>query len=239
MDGSSEIEKLIPKSQWLRKSLFQMAMRAQKGHIPSSFSCVEILISLFYGGILKTFPNEPRHPERDRLFISKGQAAMAIYPILCDLGFAPNNELQQFASSGALFRVYADPSIPLVEAVTGSLGNGFGIACGHALAAKLNGESHRVFVILGDGEINEGSVWESALFSAHHQLSNLTVILDRNRQCILGDTEEHLSLEPLEKKWTAFGWDTLVVNGHSYQDLLGALKKTQKSQSPPTPMLDC
>lgn len=217
------IDLLRQKSAWLRKELFEMVIRSKKGHIPSSFSCLEFVVALFYGGYLRYDPKRPRWEDRDRIFISKGHAGMAMYPILEELGFVPKGEVEKFTKAGGIFRFYPDPSIPGVEAITGSLGHGIGIAAGHALAARRDGRSYRNFVIVSDGECYEGSVWETAMFAAHHNLESLVTIVDRNGCCILDYTENCVRLDPLEDKWKAFGWHTIAVNGHSYAEITRAL----------------
>lgn len=217
----SPYDGLIRRSLWLRQALFEMVVRTRCGHVPSSFSCAEILIALFYGGVLRYVPGDSAAP-RDRIVVSKGHAAMALYPILADVGWIPADELERFTRPDGLLRMYADPSIPGIDAISGSLGHGLGIAAGFALAARHDGRDQRAFVVLGDGECYEGSVWESALFAAHHRLDNLVAVVDRNRLCILGATEELLELGDLEAKWRSFGWNAVTVAGHSYRSLLGA-----------------
>lgn len=217
------LEGLRQRSQWLRKELFELVVQKKKGHIPSSFSCAEIILALTYGGYWRGNPSEPRHPDRDRLIISKGHAAMVLYPILADLGYFPPEELQAFTRPHGLLRMYADHTIPGIESITGSLGHGLGIGCGYAYSAKQDGKDYRTFVLLSDGECYEGSVWETAMFAAHHGLNNLVVIVDRNGLCIMDRTERCVQLEPLEEKWKAFGWETRSVDGHAYEEILPAL----------------
>ncbi len=192
------------KSAWLRRELFEMVVRQGKGHLPSCFSCVDILVALYYGGI-----------KYDKVIVSKGHAAMALYPILADLGHFPKQELERFTHG--LLGMYADTRIPGIEAMSGSLGHGLGIGAGMALAG------HRTFVVLGDGECYEGSVWEAAMFAAHHRLGNLTAIVDRNNISILGETETLLELGDLEEKFRAFGWASKTIDGHSHAELVAAL----------------
>lgn len=218
-----DVSALIERSAWLRKELFRMVIRTKKGHVPSSFSCAEILIALFYGGILRYQKGRPSDPLRDRIIVSKGHAAMALYPILADVGFVPATELENFTRKDCLLRMYADPSIPGIDSISGSLGHGLGIGAGMALAAKQDGRDQRAFVIVGDGECYEGSVWESAVFASHQQLGNLVGIVDRNRLAIMGPTENLLQLDSLEEKFRSFGWATVSINGHSYREILGAL----------------
>lgn len=220
--GGDSLTPLFEKSKWLRQELFQMVMSTKKGHIPSSFSCAEILLSLFYGGTLRYRRGEPRDPGRDRLIVSKGHAAMALYPILADIGYLPKSELAAFTRKDALLRMYADPSIPGIDAISGSLGHGLGIASGMCLAAKLDGRDQRAFVVLGDSECYEGSVWESALFASHNRLDNLVAIVDRNGLSIMGRTEELMKIGSLEEKFRSFGWEAVTIDGHSYTELAGA-----------------
>jgi transketolase len=218
-----KIEELKARSHWLRKELFEMVVRTKKGHFPSSSSITEVVVALYYGGYLRVDPKNPRHPDRDRLFVSKGHAGMAIYPILEDLGFVPKGELAKFTKADGLFRFYPDTSIPGVEAISGSLGHGLGIAAGHAIAAKREGRKYRTFAVISDGECYEGSTWETAMFVAHQQLDNLVAIVDRNGCCILDHTEKCVRQEPFEDKWAAFGWHVLRSDGHSFAELTRAL----------------
>ncbi|WP_454061323.1 transketolase [Candidatus Nitrospira salsa] len=226
-----DIEELKSKSQWLRQELFELVMRVKKGHIPSSYSCAEMVLALMYGGYFHGYPNDPRHSDRDRLIISKGHAAMVLYPILADLGYFTTNELEKFTKPDGLLRMYADHSIPGIESITGSLGHGLGIGCGYAYAAKQDHKSYRTFVVVGDGECYEGSVWESAMFAAHHQLTNLVVIVDRNRLCIMEETERCMKLDSLEAKWEAFGWEAMSIDGHAYREILPALTQATSNHS--------
>lgn len=213
---------LIRKSQWLRLELFEMVMRQRKGHLPSSYSAAEIMVALYYGGIARYTRGKPDDPDRDRILVSKGHAAMVQYPILADIGYFPREELERFTTPNGILGMYADFRIPGIEGISGSLGHGVGMGAGIALAARHDGKGHRSFVVLGDGECYEGSIWESAMFAAHHALDNLIAIVDRNQLCILGRTEELLRLGDLEEKWRSFGWYAVSADGHSYASLLKA-----------------
>lgn len=199
-----------------------MVMRHRKGHLPSSYSAVEIVVALYYGGIARYTRSRPDDPGRDRILVSKGHAAMVQYPILADIGYFPREELERFTTPEGILGMYADFRIPGIEGISGSLGHGVGMGSGIALAARHDGKGHRTFVILGDGECYEGSIWESAMFAAHHALDNLIAIVDRNQLCILGRTEELLQLGDLEEKWRSFGWHAVSADGHSYASLLKA-----------------
>jgi len=216
---------LLQRSQWLRREIFEMVVGAGQGHMPSSFSMVEILVSLYFGGIARHTPGRPDDPARDRVIVSKGHAAAALYPILAERGYFPREELARFTQPGGLLGMYADFRVPGIEGISGSLGHGIGMGAGFALAARMAGAATRSFVIVGDGECYEGSIWESAMFAAHHRLDNLAVVVDRNHLCILGATEDCLQLGDLAAKWQSFGWEVACVNGHRYCELLPALRR--------------
>lgn len=224
---------LQARAQWLRLELLEMVAKSRKGHLPSCYSATEILVSLFYGGVLRVKPGQPRWPERDRLIVSKGHAGMAAYPIYADLGFFPKEELWRFTKADGILRMYPDPSIPGVESSTGSLGHALGVASGLGLMAKRDGKAFRSFVLLGDGELYEGSIWETALFAAHNRLDNVVAIVDRNGLCIMGGTEQLVRLDSVEDKWRAFGWHVVSVNGHSFSSLLDALSQVGKTDGKP------
>jgi transketolase len=219
----TNLAELKKKCAWLRREIFEMVVRSKKGHFPSSSSCTEIVVALFYGGYLKYNAQNPKDPDRDRVFISKGHAGMVLYPILEELGYVPKGELLKFTKANGVFRFYPDPSIPGIEAITGSLGHGIGLAAGHCLAAKRDGKKIRSFVIIGDGECYEGSTWETALFAAHAGLDNLVVFVDRNGCIIMDHTEKCVRLDPMADKWRAFGWHTIEIDGHSMAEVTQAL----------------
>ena len=227
------INDLKAKAHWLRRELFEMAMRQKKGHIPSSFSCAEILVALYYGGIATVVRGKPEDPNRDRIIVSKGHAAMSQYPILADYDFFPKKELERFTQVGGLLGMYADFRIPGIEGISGSLGHGVGMGAGFAMAARRDDRAYNTFIILGDGECYEGSIWESAMFAAHRKLDNLVVIVDRNELCIMGKTEELLELGDLESKWRSFGWYSCSVDGHSFDQLIPALNLVGKTDRKP------
>jgi len=230
---SVKINDLEDKALWLRRALWDMVMRQRKGHIPSTYSCTEIMVSLYYGGVAKVTPDNPDDPNRDRIIVSKGHAAMVQYPILADLGYFDESELERFTEPGGLLGMYADFRIPGIEGISGSLGHGVGMGAGFALAARQDGRDYKTFVIVGDGECYEGSIWESAMFAAHHKLDNLVTIVDRNELCILGKTEDLLELGDMEAKWQSFGWGTVAVDGHSFDELMSAFGKMGKTNGKP------
>ena len=158
---------------------------------------------------------------------------MVQYPIFADLGFYDPAELNRFTQPGGLLGMYADFRIPGIEGISGSLGHGVGMGAGFALAARQDGKDYRTFVLLGDGECYEGSIWESAMFAAHHRLDNLVVVVDRNDLCILGKTEDLLALGDVEDKWRSFGWSALTVDGHSFDELITAFGHVGETQGKP------
>ncbi len=222
---------LKEKARYLRKIAFESAMKAGKGHLGGSFSCTEILVALYYGGVLKFDPKRPDWKARDRFILSKGHAINTLYVLLADLGFFPISELSNYAQDGSMLGGHCDIHVPGVEIVSGSLGHGLGIAAGIALGAKLNREDYMTFVILGDGECQEGSIWEAAMFASHHELNRLVAFVDRNRLGSEEFTEKSSRLEPLRDKWEAFGWEARCVDGHSIEELIEVLKDCRSRQS--------
>ena len=214
---------LEEKSRQIRIDILNAVHKAGKGHIGGAFSIVEILVSLYYGNILKFDSKEPRWASRDRFILSKGHAGVALYAVLADLGYFPKDELD-FLNKGRLLGEHPDPRIPGVEVVSGSLGHGLPIGSGMALADKMDKNSRHTFVLMGDGECYEGSVWEAAMFAAHHELHNLIGIVDRNGLITHGTTESINRLEPFADKWRAFGWEVFEVNAHDLSELQNTWK---------------
>jgi len=229
-----KINDLASKSQWIRQTIFEMAARTRQGHLASALSQVEIIVALYYGGFMRYTPGNPNDPDRDRLIVSKGHATMSVYPILADLGYFPEEELDRYGTPEGLLRIFGNTSIPGIEATTGSLGQGLGIGCGFCEVAKTENKDFHTYVIVSEGEMYEGSIWESAMFASHNKYDNLTVILDRNNKIILGDTEDMLALEPIADKWQSFGWHVIPADGHSYESLLPALDEARKTTGKPT-----
>jgi len=222
------------KANWLRKKVLEMAVGAGAGHIAPSFSCVEILISLYYGGFLHVDGKNPDWSERDRFILSKGHAAPALYAILADKGFFPLSDLDYFAKEGSHLGCHPENSTPGIEIFTGSLGHGLPVGAGLALSAKLDKKKYLVAALLGDGECHEGPVWEAAMFAAQYQLNNLLAIIDHNGLSATGVLKNYLGVEPLKNKWEAFGWDAVLVDGHSFEELFSVLKfASSRSSSKP------
>lgn len=222
---------LQEKARAMRSSVLEMIVSANKGHIGGAFSCIDILVSLYHGGILKYDPSNPKWEQRDRFILSKGHSCAALFAVLADINFFDKQDLFGYSKNGSNLGGHPDRRVPGIEADTGSLGHGLGIGAGMALSAKTDETKHHIIVLMGDGECCEGSVWEGFIFAARHKLSNLTVIIDRNRQCVLDFTEECAPLDPLLSKLEAFGWDTIEVNGHSFGELIPALAKERSHTS--------
>jgi len=203
---------LAKKAKSVRKRIFEFKTKSGYGHLASCLSCVDILVSLYHD-------KETNYDHtKDTIIFSKGHGSPSIYPILVDLGYVDESELDKYCTPDGILRLHADSSIPGCSFVGGSLGNGIGYAAGLAY-----GSGENIVVMLGDAELYEGAVWESLVFIAHHNINNLTMIVDRNAMGILGKTEELLKLEPLAEKFSSFGLDVATVNGHDFDELRGAL----------------
>ncbi|MGD1083264.1 MAG: transketolase [Verrucomicrobiota bacterium] len=210
------------RSKSLRQTIARTLAAAGRGHVGAAFSIVEIL-RVLYDDVLKCDPKNPRWPGRDRFILSKGHGCLALYAVLADKGFFPEAELWKFCASDGILGGHPEyGKVPGVEASTGSLGHGFSMGVGFALAAKLDARPHRVFVLLGDGECGEGAIWEAALCASQHKLDHLTILVDYNKQQTYGTIAEVQDLEPLAAKWEAFGFSVREVNGHD----VSALKHT-------------
>lgn len=214
----------------IRKIILEQSKRANVGHIGSALSVVEILTAL-YSGVIQAA--DPASPERDRLVLSKGHAALALYAILYLKGWISFDELDSYCSDGTLFGVHPEHQVTGIDFSTGSLGQGLTMATGAALAAKIQGSSRRVYALISDAECNEGSVWESAMFAAHHQLANLTAILDLNGQQAFGYTNEVINLSNMAERWQAFGWHVQECDGHNLDALTDALQTAQQTPAQP------
>jgi len=192
------------------------------------------LLGVLYGEVLRVDPQNPGWPDRDRFILSKGHACAALYAALALKGFFPVKDLEQFGRDGSPFTTHASHKVPGVELSTGSLGHGLPVGCGLALAAKRDGLSWRTFVLLSDGECDEGSTWEAALFAGHHGLDNLVAVVDFNALQGFGTVKEVLDLDPFADKWRAFRWAVCEINGHDHAQIKKALRKIPCDSGKPT-----
>jgi len=202
----------------VRRLVLEQSRRAHVGHIGSSLAVADI-VALLYGRLLKS--QDPEAATRDRVVVSKGHAALALYAGLHLCGHITAADLDTYCGDDSLLGVHPEPQLKGVDFATGSLGQGLSVACGAALAARIQGLDRRVFAILSDAECDEGSIWEAAMFAAHHQLANLVAIVDMDGQQAFGFTRDVLDLEPMAERWSAFGWDVHEVDGHDV-DLMEA-----------------
>jgi transketolase len=223
----------------MRLANLRLVEVAGSGHYGPSFSCMEILVSLYYR-FLRLRPEEPGWPGRDRFVLGKGHACSALYPILADLGYFPDRLLDTFTRLGSTLGDHPDMrKVPGIDFSSGSLGHGLSIGTGMADGLRLAGGDNRVVVLLGDGELNEGQIWEAAAYASHRGLSNLLAIVDANQVSVDGFTRDLLSFEPIEGRFASFGWHAERVDGHSHRDLLAAYeaydaRRAADPNGPPT-----
>ncbi len=218
-----DIAALQQTARQIRGEVVAMSHRAGAAHLGSALSCIDILVAAYFA-VMRIDPSQPADPLRDRLILSKGHAASALYATLAARGFFDQEWLKTYGQHGGRLAEQPLPDgVPGVEAATGSLGHGLPLGVGIALAGRIHRRSHRVFVVMSDGECNEGSVWEAAMFAPAQRLANLTVIIDYNRWQATGRSDEIMSLSPLPAKWAAFGWRTVEVDGHDVAALAKAM----------------
>ena len=220
----------------IRRRAVEMVHSATASHIGSCLSAADILAHL-YSGCLRVDPANPHWPGRDRFILSKGHAAAVLYAVLAERGFFPVEMLDSYGQDDTVLAGHCTDAVAGVEVSTGSLGHGLPIGCGMALAAKRDGRDYRVFVLLGDGECNEGSVWEAALFARQHELDNLVAIVDHNKLQGLGAVDEVLSLQPFDEKWRAFGFSTVEIDGHDHDQIARALANVPRQLGRPTAVI--
>jgi transketolase len=213
-----------------RRDIITTIARAGMGHVGGDLSVIDILVTL-YGAVLCVDPEKPEWSERDRLILSKGHCAVALYSVLASVGFFAAEELATFMAPESPLNGHPNrQKVPGVETNTGPLGHGFPVGVGCAIGATIDNSVRRTFVVVGDGEIQEGSNWEAAMAASHYRLTNLTVVVDRNRLQQGAGTEETMALDPLPEKWAAFGFDVLEVDGHDHSALLQAFTPTQRER---------
>ena len=220
----------------IRIKALEMQHNAGKGHLGGALSSAEIVTCLYCSGIVNISPKNRKSPSRDRVIFSKGHACFSLYAALAIQGFFSEKELDTYGKNGSILGGHPDHFIPGVEVSTGSLGHGLGIGAGMALSGKINKQNYSVYVLLGDGECTEGSIWEAAAFSSAQKLTNLIAIVDNNGVAATDATNSFTGHVQMEEKWKSFGWDTLSVNGHDIPQIIAALKKTKKRTASSKPL---
>lgn len=225
------LEHLREKAAWVRRETLNIHGIAPETRVASSLSAVEIFVAIYYGNILRFDPRNPRWPDRDRLIISKGHGSISLYPILADLGYFDRRELERVCQEGSILGGIPDTIIPGYETINGSLGHGLGVACGMALALKQKMSDATIYVMLGDGELNEGSIWEGVMFAAQHRLDNIVLIIDNNKICMLDRCERIINLEPMEQRFAAFAWESHRIDGHDLDKVCGTLSRCKADRS--------
>ena len=227
------LDEFKERARQFRKEILETIAEAGSGHPGGSLSGVEILISLYYYK-MRHKPENPAWPLRDRFIMSKGHASPLLYVVLANCGYFPKEELKTFRKLGSRLQGHVYAGVPGVELSTGSLGQGFSVGNGIALGAKIRGVNFRVYTLLGDGEIQEGQVWEAAMTAGHYKLDNACAILDRNGVQENGPVEEIKREEPLADKWRSFGWHVLDIDGHDFEQLIRALDEAETVKGKPT-----
>ena len=232
MHDENLIKEIKRKALEIRKWVIESVYRAGSGHPGGSLSIADIIACLYFHE-MRHNPKDPKWPDRDRLVLSKGHAAPALYAALALAGYFPVEELKNLRKIGHFLQGHpCMKKVPGVDMSTGSLGHGLSVAVGMAIAGKLDGKDYRVFAILGDGEVQEGEIWEAANTASHYKLDNLIAILDRNKLQIDGPTEEVMHIEPLPWRWQAFGWDVVEIDGHNVEEILDTFHEIKLNEKP-------
>jgi transketolase len=231
-----DLKELEDRAHRVRERILEMGASAVGTHLGGSLSATDVL-TVLYGVVLRVRPDEPDWTDRDRFVLSKGHASSALYAVLAESGFIAPEETAEYGKTGSRLAGHPLRRLEGVEFPTGSLGHGLSLAAGAALAARRLGRPSRAFALIGDGELQEGSVWEAVMGAAHHRLDNLVAIVDRNGWQISGTTEECLSLEPLADRWRAFGWAVHEVDGHDMSALLKVFESLPDAEGRPTVVL--
>ncbi|MBU0700207.1 transketolase [bacterium] len=229
-----DIANLKERAKEVRRLIIQMITEANSGHPGGSLSMTDIITTLYFS-IMNHSSTNPAWEERDRFVLSKGHACPAFYAVLALCGYFPTSELMNLRKLGSILQGHPDSKVtPGVDFSTGSLGQGISAACGMALSGKIDKKDYRVYAIIGDGESQEGQVWEAAMSAAHYKLDNLCAFLDHNKLQIDGEVEKIMNIEPVVDKWKAFGWNTLRIDGHSFEQIIEAVEIAHKTKDKPT-----
>ncbi len=235
--GPPETAPLEAVARRLRRRMVELSHTARVSHLGSALSCTDILVAAYWNA-MRIDPRRPEDPERDRFILSKGHAALALYTVLAERGFFPLHLLERCNQPGGPLAEHPGPSCaPGVEAATGSLGHGLPIGLGLALAGRIQGRSHRVYVVMGDGEVNEGSVWEAAMLAPAQGLDRVCAVIDYNRWQATGHSRQVMSLDPLADKWRAFGWSAREVDGHDPQAVADVLRRVPDGSGRPVAVI--
>ncbi len=234
MKQTKNVEELASICRTTRRQIVEMITAAKSGHPGGSLSAVEILVTLYFD-VLRHDPSNPHWPARDRVILSKGHACPVLYSVMAQTGYTPVDELKNLRKLGSIYQGHPDVRfIPALEASTGSLGQGLSIGIGMALGQKLDGLDARTYVILGDGEVQEGQIWEAAMFAPYNKVDNVVCIVDYNKIQLDGFTKDILDLEPFAGKWRAFGWHVLDIDGHDIPTLQAAFAEVAATKGKPT-----
>jgi transketolase len=229
------LDALMARAKEIRKDILRMTTEAGSGHPSSSLSATEVVTALYFGGFMRYDPKNPHDPGRDRFILSKGHAAPVLYAALAEAGFFPKDEIMTLRKLGSPLEGHPNMTrLAGVEASTGSLGQGLSLGVGHALAARVDKRDYHTYVMTGDGELGEGQVWEAAASAAKFKLDNLTAVVDRNHFQQTGASEDVLNMDPIDGKFTAFGWSTQVINGNDMGEVVKALERARKVKGQPT-----
>lgn len=230
---AGELKKLKDKAREIREEIVLVTEKCGGSHVGGALSQNDVLVALYYK-YMKIDPSNPQLEDRDRFILSKGHGGVGHAVILGDVGYFDKKELDDFNKTGSPFGMHLDANkVKGVDASTGSLGHGLGIAIGMAMGARLQGQDWHTYVMLGDGECNEGSIWEGAMSAAHHKVTNLTCFVDRNMLMIDGPTEEVMGLEPFAQKWEAFGWRVIEIDGHDFEQIGEAIEQSHAEKEKP------
>lgn len=229
-----KIKKLEEKAKVIRCHIVRMICNAQVGHPGGSLSAADILTVLYFHA-LNIDPKNPNWEERDRFVLSKGHAATALYSTLAERGFFSVDLLSTFGQVGSLLQVHPDKNkVPGVDASTGALGQGLSIALGMALGTRLGGKKYWVYALIGDGEMQEGQIWESAMSAAHYKVTNLITILDYNKVQLMGPVSKIIEISPVRDKWNSFGWNVIEIDGHNISQIISSIEEAKKFKEKPT-----
>lgn len=231
-----QIKELEEKAKLIRRLIVQMIAKAGSGHPGGSLSATDLITALFFS-VLKHDPKNPKWPERDRFHMSKGHCAPLWYAVLAESGYFPKEALSTLRQLGSLLQGHPDRRTPGVEVSSGSLGQGLSVALGMSLAAKVDKKDYRVYVLIGDGETQEGNIWEAAMAAAHFKRDNICAILDYNGFQIDGATKAIMNLDPIANKWKAFGWHAIEIDGHNMRQILAAYDEAKTIKDQPTAII--